>query len=255
MGTLELKGSTLKKTVSTAAIPTSGGPSLVGKFVNKTGQAMKDLTIEVRRTDDSDSPPAGGESKVSLPNTNGGSSAASNTSTGGTKTVANIDFTNQQGVGELPDSAHVEFEVSLTSVDGDDVELHITPSVVVGTAHADLLAQAHLSHDADSLTSTLEAPYHANVSMRIRNVDRNGNSMTALSGELLTSEGGLGLSSVDIHYVHAPVTPESTSIQINGEQFTITGFDKLVPGTSYDLLVGFTDPPQEAYSLKVTGTF
>lgn len=131
----------------------------------------------------------------------------------------------------------------------------ITPSVKSGSVHADLLAMATLSLSADSLTSTLEAPHHSHVAMRLRNVDRNGNSMKSLSGEILSSESGLGLSSVKLYYAHGPYTPDNTSISVNGDQFTITGFDELVPGISHDVLVGLTDPPQESYSLKVTGTF
>jgi len=257
MGTIELKGSTVKKPISTAAIPTGGtGPALVGKLVNQSGQNIDDVTIEIRRADEDDDAPVGGGATVSRPNQGGGSSGATGTSLpSGDGTTANVDFTGQNGVGSVKHGEDLQFEVDLTSVDGNDVEFYITPSTKSGSVHADLLAMAALSLSADSLTSTLEAPAHAHVSMRIRNVDRNGNSMDALSGELLTSESGISLSSVNLYHAHGPFTPADTSIQVNGNQFTITGFKELVPGVSYDLLLGLTDPPQESYSIKVTGTF
>lgn len=258
MGTIELEGSTVKRTVSTSAIPTSGpGPSLVGLLINRSGQDFSALTIEVMREDDDDAPPTGGATMVSRPGKHGASRHAGSVArAGGGGVTMNVPFgSGPTDIKPVKNGEDLEYEVSLTGVDGLDVEVRITPSVTSGSVHADLLAMATLSHDADSLTSTLEAPYHAHVSIRIRNVDRNGNNMTALSGEILSSESGIGLSSVNLYYAHGPFAPEGTSISVNGDQFSITGFKELVPGISYDLLVGLTDPPQQSYSLKLTGTF
>lgn len=157
--------------------------------------------------------------------------------------------------GSLRNDEELEFTVDLTGADGTEVDFFATPSKKSGKRYADLLVLAELDHESPTLTSTLEAPAHAHASLRIRNVDRKGKNITTLNGEILSSESGIGLSSMNLYYAHGPYTPEGTSIRVNGNQFTITGFKELVPGISCDLLVGLTDPSQEAYSLKVTGTF
>lgn len=257
MGDVKLTGATKKLDVSTGAIPTGGtGPSLKGKLLNTSTLVFNDVTVEVRRTDEEDSAPQGGDTKVSRPNQGGGESEASGTqSSGGAGTIAKVDFGGTGGVGDLKADESVEFEVDLTSVDGSEVEVWITPSTEKGSVHADLLALAPLSQAANSLTSTLDGPAHSHVLMRIRNVDRNSRMMDSLSGEVLPGGSGASLSTVDLYYPHGPYTPQGTAVQVSGNQFTITGFEVLGPGYSYDLLLGFTEPPQQGYSVKVTGSF
>lgn len=96
MGTIELKGSTVKKTVGTSGIPTtSPGPSLVGKLVNQTGQTIEDLTIDVIRADGDDDAPTGGDTTVSRPGDGGAfKSSIGTTHTSGGGVTANVEFSS-----------------------------------------------------------------------------------------------------------------------------------------------------------------
>ncbi len=264
MGTIGLGGGTEEMTVGTAAITHANG-KLLGRIVNKAGLMIHGLTVEVRKVE-RDPPgeaptqaPAGGDVKVKRLGDKAWSTVELGTpNDSGTGTTAKVRFATR--VGAAADGDTLDLGLDISSTDGDEVTLHFTPFtkevLPTAAAHADLLPEYGLSASELSKTNSVGLPYHDRVAMRVTNVDSDGKALKGLTGGVNFGAGSSSvLQSAHLACSDSMNIPVGTEVMVEGGTFSITGFKQLTPGSSYDLVLVFSEAPAASYDVKVVGQF
>jgi len=249
MGTIELKGGTEKKLISTASITPGAGPEIIGTLVNKTGAAIDDMTIEVHKKAPATTPPTGGSETSAFKR--GGKTDANASDDSGGFVKSHADFDGGAGMDPVPKNGDFEVEVGLTTKgDGTEIEVWLTPSRKVGTTHADVLQFVGLSGVSSTGVTTLSGPHNASGILTITNVDRSSLNITALTGSVT----GVTLLSVALQEV-GNTGIDGATVTVSGNTFAISGFPAMFPAESYELLCNFTAAPTAPYTVSLTATF
>lgn len=255
LGSIELKGGVEKRSVSTSAIPNppGAGPEMVGTLVNKTGATMGDVTVEVKRKSSSNSAPSGGSTKFDQ---NGTVQQSTNHTSTADGVKSNTDFQPAGGVDPVHNQGVVDVELDLTSVgNGAEIEVWFTPSRLTPTGHADVMTAMELSTQSPSVTSSLDGGYHPLSVMLVTNLMRSSSPIVAFTGQVrFASAPGVGLAGVELTAVGGAAL-SGAQVSVQGNQFTITGFRPLRPGTSYELFVRLAAAPTSGYTVELTAQF
>lgn len=259
LGTIELKGGTVKKTVSTAAITPGQGKELVGKLVNKTGMDMHDVTVELRKVGETNDAPTGGDTDVKRPGPGSSTSSGAGTENSSqTGTTTNVSFAG--GVGKAKADDTLEVEIDVDSTDGDDITVHFTPSTKGlqpdANAHADIISRYSLSTSESAQTNGITIPFHDRAAMRITNKARAEESIASISGSVTFGTGDpTSLLSAHLSYPSGMITPTGTQVTLSGNSFEISDFPPLGPSSSYDLVLVFSGTPGDAYKVWLSSDF
>ncbi len=266
--TAELTGADSSQKVTAAAIPSGG--HLTGKFVNKTGRVMTDVTVTV--TGDKNvpagtggtppaktSPEAGsGGTVVTRPGTTNDSTAASSTTSNGFSSTIHFG-TAPGGAGPLKhdDSLNVDIHVNKTGTAGK-LEITFTPSddnkPKDSNMEADILQSLQLDEAVTGGVLSIAHGGHDRASTYISNGAKS--SITEFSGTCYLPDG----ETLNAVYLQDPSSkfdsPLGTTIQLDGDHYQVTGFTPLGPLETYELIFVFSSSMMEgSYKVLVDAGF
>lgn len=236
LGTLDLQGGTTTSGAVDGNAVSANSNAISGTLCNKTNTSINDITVTVKRVGTSGATPT--FTGVAFENTSIASSTTPSATATGDGYTQTLNFASP-----VPNNGCKVFTIQGITC-ATDVTCSFTPSHSYGAGgEATLMSRYDFRASTTTTTQTTEAA-HDRVAFEVTNLD-NRREIIELSGEVSFLDGtGVSVSSVVLQNVQNGYSAvPGTSVSVNGNTFSITGFDPLDESGIYWVVVILTSNP------------
>lgn len=121
---------------------------------------------------------------------------------------------------------------------------------------ADLIERVEFTSSSKTAERPLESPAHRYAGIRVTNEDERGGAVQALRGSVRSlADEPIELVDVRLFYAHGPLMPTGTEIALDGNRFTVSGFDPLSIHCAYDLRIELREVPSFGYEVLLQSSY